>query len=83
MTFIPEGFASSENDARTKYFKPAKNVTSKIRIVCETPVVGFIQWTQENKPERWAREAIAPVKNWRPDERPRKFVAVVVWNYDL
>ena len=83
MSFIPEGFASSEIDAKSKYFKPTKNVTSKIRIVCETPIVGFVQWTQENKPERWACGASTPDANWRPDERPKKFVAVVVWNYEL
>jgi hypothetical protein len=82
MSFIPEGFASSETDAKTRYFKPTKNETSKIRIVCENPIAGFVQWTKENKPVRWDRDAQPPTKDWRPDERPRKFLGVVIWNYE-
>ncbi len=82
-SFFPEGFAATLNDA-PKYFKATKNETIKVRIVSSEPEGGYIRWTSEGRPERWHMTADAPKGvQWQEDSKPKKFLAVVVWNYNL
>lgn len=82
-TFFPEGFAATLNDA-PKYFKPTKNETTKIRIVSSEPEGGYIRWTTEGRPKRWHMTAESPKDvQWQEDSKNKKFIAVVVWNYNL
>jgi hypothetical protein len=81
MSFISEAFAASNNNAGS-YFKPAKDSTSKVRIVSEKGLEGYVCWTEDNKPVRWHWRDNKPEANYREGDKPRKFLAVAVWNYN-
>lgn len=81
MSFISEDFASANNNAGS-YFKPAKDKTSRVRILSEKGLEGYVLWTEDNKPVRWHWKDSKPEANYREGDKPRKFLAVAVWNYD-
>lgn len=81
MSFISDEFASANNNAGS-YFKPAKDKTSKVRILSEKGLEGYVLWTEDNKPVRWHWKDSKPEANYREGDKPRKFLAVAVWNYD-
>ena len=80
MSFIPEKFNTSGADGA--YFKPAKGKQNRVRILCNEPLLGFVQWTTDKRPARWALDQRAPDLDFQQDTKPRKFIAVTVWNYD-
>lgn len=79
MSFIPENFNQSEEAA---YFKPLKGKQNRVRILSDKPLVGFVQWTEENRPVRWELDQERPEAEYKNDTKPRSFLAVVVWNYE-
>jgi hypothetical protein len=81
MSFISEDFAKANNNAGS-YFRPAKDKTSKVRILSEKGLEGYVCWTEDNKPVRWHWKDSKPEANYRDGDKPRKFLAVAVWNYD-
>ena len=81
MSFIDTEFLASGNNAGS-YFRPAKDKTSKVRILSEKGLEGYVLWTEDNKPVRWHWKDSKPEANYREGDKPRKFLAVAVWNYD-
>lgn len=79
MSFIPENFNQSEEAA---YFKPLKGKQNRVRILSDKPLVGFVQWTEENRPVRWELDQERPEALYKAETKPRSFLAVVVWNYE-
>lgn len=80
MSFIPEKFNTSGADGA--YFKPVKGKQNRVRILCNEPLLGFVQWTNQKKPARWALDQRAPDLDFQQDTKPKKFIAVTVWNYE-
>lgn len=81
MSFISESFVESAASAGT-YFRPEKGKPNKVRILSEWPLVGLYQWTADGKPVRWPHDQPRPEGVWEEGSRPKKFLAVVVFNYD-
>lgn len=80
MSFIEDNFVQGATSA-SNYFRPEKGEPNKVRILSQAPVVGLYQWTADGKPIRWAYDAEKPAHEYEEGSRPRKFLAVVVWNY--
>jgi hypothetical protein len=79
MTFIDDSFVADNGNAGS-YFKPREGQNNKVRILSEKPILGYVQWTNDNKPMRWKFGENKPEADYQ-EGRPRKFLAVVVWNY--
>ena len=79
MSFIPENFNQSDNGG---YFKPEKGKQNRVRIISDKPLVGHVQWTEENRPIRWELGQERPEANYKNDTKPRSFLAVVVRSYE-
>ena len=81
MSFISDDFLSSGTSAGS-YFKPTKGTNNKVRILSDKPLHGYVQWTEDNRPMRWAHGAQKPEAVYQEGTRPRKFLACAVWNYE-
>lgn len=81
MSFISEQFVETASGS-SNYFRPVKGKSNKVRILSPEPLTGFVQWTADSKPVRWAYDANRPDAVWEDGSRPKKFLAVVVWNYE-
>jgi len=81
MSFFPEEDKFMGN---TDYFKPGKLTEGdevKIRIL-STPVVGWENWSEDNKPVRFypdKKPRVAP----NPAKPMKEFTAMLIWNYEL
>lgn len=81
MSFFPDNDKYMGN---TDYFKPNQlNEGDEVRIrVMSPPIVGWENWSEDNKPTRFYPEKkprVAP----NPLKPLKEFTAMVIWNYEL
>jgi hypothetical protein len=87
MAFLPAGYAEpTGGGSGGRYLKLEKGVTTRIRILSPTPLMGWEYWTEMGKPKRFKEltgtpEDIRRDENGAP-ERPKFFWAMAVWNYN-
>ena len=81
MSFISEQFVETANGA-SNYFKPQKGKSNKVRVLSDTPLYGFVHWTTDRRPVRWPYDGPRPSADFDPNERAKKFLAMVAWNYE-
>lgn len=79
MSFLPDNLHEPKAGS---YFKPLKGKQNRVRIICDKPLVGHVQWTNDKKPVRWRLGDQRPSADFGEGTKPRLFVAVVVWNYE-
>ena len=79
MSFIPD---TINETATGGYFKPMKGKPNKVRIISESPLVGWVQWTTENRPERFQDLKDKPDVEYQEGTKPKRFIAMAVFNYE-
>jgi len=79
MSWLPDNFNEPQAGS---YFKPLKGKQNRVRILSDKPLVGKVQWTNDNKPVRWRLGEKAPEADYRAGDKPKTFIAVAVWNYE-
>ena len=50
MSWLPDNIHEPKAGS---YFKPLKGKQNRVRIICDKPLVGHVQWTSDKKPVRW------------------------------
>ena len=86
MSFIPNDYKEPSNGGGGRYLKIAKDQTARVRVLSNTPVMGWEYWTADNKPKR-LHELVGTPPDLRRDvdgkqEKPKFFWAVAVWNQE-
>ena len=79
MSWLPDNMHQSQTGS---YFKIEEGNQNRVRIICDKPLVGHVQWTQDKKPVRWRLGDPRPEANYEEGTKPRVFVACAVWNYE-
>jgi len=79
MSFLPDNIHEPKAGS---YFKPLKGKQNRVRIICDKPLVGHVQWTTDKTPVRWRLGDQRPNADFGEGTKPRLFIAVVVWNYE-
>lgn len=77
MSFLPNDYDLPEKPGHYMKLKDGEN---RFRILSRTPLLGWLDWTKEKKPIRFAMDAPpeAPINPARPIKH---FWAMLVWNY--
>jgi hypothetical protein len=79
MSWLPDNIHEPKAGS---YFKPIKGKQNRVRIICDKPLVGHVQWTNDKKPVRWKLGDARPEADYGEGTKPRVFIAVAVWNYE-
>ena len=79
MSWLPDNIHEPKAGS---YFKPLKGKQNRVRIICDKPLVGHVQWTSDKKPVRWKLGDPRPEADYGEGTKPRVFIACVVWNYE-
>ena len=79
MSWLPDNIHEPKAGS---YFKPLKGKQNRVRIICDKPLVGHVQWTSDKKPVRWKLGDSRPEADYGEGTKPRVFIACVVWNYE-
>tara|TARA_Y100000015_G_scaffold15037_1_gene14445 strand:+ start:4241 stop:4729 length:489 start_codon:yes stop_codon:yes gene_type:complete len=79
MSWLPDNLHEPQAGS---YFKPLKGKQNRVRIICDKPLVGHVQWTSDKKPVRWKLGDVRPDADYAEGTKPRVFIAVAVWNYE-
>jgi len=79
MSWLPDNIHEPKAGS---YFKPIKGKQNRVRIICDKPLVGHVQWTSDKKPVRWKLGDPRPEADYGEGTKPRVFIAVAVWNYE-
>ena len=79
MSWLPDNIHEPKAGS---YFKPLKGKQNRVRIICDKPLVGYVQWTSDKKPVRWKLGDARPEADYGEGTKPRVFIAVAVWNYE-
>ena len=79
MSWLPDNIHEPKAGS---YFKPIKGKQNRVRIICDKPLVGHVQWTSDKKPVRWKLGDPRPEADYGEGTKPRVFLAVAVWNYE-
>lgn len=79
MSWLPDNFNEPQAGS---YFKPLKGKQNRVRIISDKPLLGHVQWTEDNKPVRWKLHDTRPEADFRADTKPKLFIACAVWNYE-
>lgn len=79
MSWLPDNIHEPKAGS---YFKPIKGKQNRVRIICDKPLVGHVQWTSDKKPVRWKLGDARPDADFGEGTKPRVFIAVAVWNYE-
>ncbi len=79
MSWLPDNIHEPKAGS---YFKPLKGKQNRVRIICDKPLVGHVQWTSEKKPLRWKLGDTRPEADYAEGTKPRIFIACAVWNYE-
>ena len=79
MSWLPDNIHEPKAGS---YFKPLKGKQNRVRIICDKPLVGHVQWTSDKKPVRWKLDDPRPEADYAEGSKPRVFIACAVWNYE-
>jgi len=79
MSWLPDNIHEPKAGS---YFKPIKGKQNRVRIICDKPLVGHVQWTNDKKPVRWKLGDARPEADYGEGTKPRVFIAVAVWNHE-
>ena len=79
MSWLPDNIHEPKAGS---YFKPLKGKQNRVRIICDKPLVGHVQWTSDKKPVRWKLGDPRPEADYAEGSKPRVFIACAVWNYE-